>query len=63
MHNLLLPVLAAAACALCNGTAAFLQKVSAYKDQNADSLDVRLLWQLFQDKPYALGVGLDLAFL
>jgi len=55
-----LPLLAALACAVCNGTAAVLQKVSADKEKRAKSLDARLLWRLFQDLPYVVGVILDI---
>ncbi|MDB5176239.1 MAG: hypothetical protein JWM81_1097 [Candidatus Saccharibacteria bacterium] len=60
MHNYLIPVLAAFACALCNGVAAVLQKMSADKEKNGHSLDVRLLWRLLQDRPYIIGTTLDL---
>jgi drug/metabolite transporter (DMT)-like permease len=59
MPNALIPMLAAFACALCNGTAAVLQKISADKEKNVTSLDARLLWRLFQNVPYVAGVGLD----
>ena len=54
-------MLAAFACAICNGTAAVLQKISADKEKKVDSLDARLLTRLFRDKSYIIGVILDLA--
>ncbi len=59
MPNAFIPMLAAFACALCNGTAAVLQKISADKEKNVTSLDARLLWRLFQDMSYVSGIGLD----
>ena len=60
MDHYLLPLLAAFGCALSNGTAAILQKISADKEKNVESMDAKLLWRLFQDKPYIGGVALDL---
>ena len=60
MHQFLLPILAAFACALCNGTAAVLQKISADKEKKVSSMDAGLLWRLFQDKPYIAGITLDI---
>lgn len=60
MPNYSIPMLAALACAVCNGTAAVLQKISADKEKDVSSLDARLLWRLVQDKPYAGGVALDI---
>lgn len=60
MSSIILPVVAAFACAVCNGSAAVLQKISADKVQNVKSLDAGLLWRLFQNKPYIFGIGLDL---
>ena len=60
MSSVLLPVLAAVGCAICNGSAAVLQKIGADKVQNVKSLDARLLWRLFQNKAYAAGIILDL---
>lgn len=60
MHTYFLPMVAAFACALCNGTAAVLQKISADKEKPVNSLDAGLLWRLFQDRPYIGGVILDL---
>lgn len=60
MHNYLAPILAAFACAICNGSAAVLQKISADKEKTVRSLDARLLWRLFQDKPYIGGITLDI---
>ncbi len=59
MPNAFIPMLAAFACALCNGTAAVLQKISADKEKSVTSLDARLLWRLFQNAPYVSGIGLD----
>lgn len=60
MQSYLFPILAAGTCALCNGTAAVLQKISADKVKNVSSMDVRLLWRLSQNKLYIVGVGLDI---
>lgn len=60
VHYYVIPLLAALGCAVCNGTAAVLQKVSADKEKNVSNLDARLLWRLFQDKPYLIGIALDL---
>lgn len=59
MSTYLLALLAAFACALCNGIAAVLQKVSADKEKTVESLDAKLLWRLIQDKPYIIGTSLD----
>ena len=48
MSAITLPVIAAVACAICNGSAAVLQKLSADKVKNVKSLDAGLLWRLFQ---------------
>ncbi|HUD05689.1 MAG TPA: hypothetical protein VMR18_02085 [Candidatus Saccharimonadales bacterium] len=60
MRSSFIYISAAFACAACNGIAAVLQKISADKEKNVSSLDMRLLWRLFQKKPYILGVVLDL---
>ena len=60
MDTYVLSLFAAIACALCNGTTAVLQKISADKHKNVNTLDARLMWRLFQDKPYITGVLLDL---
>jgi len=60
MHYFILSLLAAFSCAICNGTAAVLQKISADKEKTVNSLDARLLLRLFQDKPYIGGIVLDL---
>jgi drug/metabolite transporter (DMT)-like permease len=60
MDTYLLAMVAAFACAICNGTAAVLQKVSADKQKNVSTLDVSLLWRLLQDTPYIVGIALDL---
>jgi len=60
MDTYLIAMIAAFGCALCNGIAAVLQKISADKEKIADSLDVRLLFKLLQDKPYIIGLFLDL---
>ena len=60
MPNYFIPILAAFACAVCNGTAAVLQKISADKEKKVDSLNVRLLARLFRDRPYIIGIVLDL---
>lgn len=61
MHDFALPLLSALACALCNGWAAILQKISADKEKKVYSLSVGLLMRLFQDLPYVGGVLLDMA--
>ena len=60
MNYYAFPVAAAVACAACNGAAAVLQKIGADKEKNVTNLDAGLLWRLFQNKPYAIGVGLDI---
>lgn len=60
MHNLALPIVAAIACAVCNGTAAVLQKISADTVKTARSLDAGLLWRLFQNRLYVFGIVLDI---
>ncbi|GAC1391067.1 MAG: hypothetical protein NVSMB46_02210 [Candidatus Saccharimonadales bacterium] len=60
MHLQVLPILAAAVCSLCNGSAAILQKISADKQQKVDSLNARFLIRLLQDVPYIVGVTLDI---
>ena len=60
MTSILLPVVAAVACALCNGSAAVLQKIAADKVQTVSSLDATLLWRLFKNKRYTAGIVLDL---
>jgi drug/metabolite transporter (DMT)-like permease len=60
MHPYIIPIIAAFACAVCNGTAAVMQKISADKEKNVSSLDIRLLWRLFQDLPYSAAIALDL---
>jgi drug/metabolite transporter (DMT)-like permease len=59
MHDFVLPLFAALACSICNGTAAVLQKVSADREEKTDSMDVGFLFNLFQDPPYIIGVVLD----
>lgn len=54
-----LSILAAAGCALCNGTAAILQKVSADKIKPATGVRVGLLWSLIHNWQYNVGVTLD----
>jgi hypothetical protein len=60
MHHYLFPLLAAFGCSMCNGTAAVLQKISADKEKNVQSLDTGFLLRLAQDKPYIVGVLLDI---
>ncbi len=60
MTSILLPVVAAVTCALCNGSAAVLQKIGADKVQTVSSLDATLLWRLFKNKRYTAGIVLDL---
>lgn len=51
--------LSAIGCALCNGTAVVLQKVSADKQTRATSLHAGLFFRLLQDWPFVIGIGLD----
>jgi hypothetical protein len=51
---------AAATCAICNGVAAILQKVSASKAKPAHSLNFGLMWQLVHDPLYSISIVLDL---
>lgn len=55
-----LALISAVGCALCNGTAAVLQKIGADKERNVKSLDAGLLLRLAQSGPYLLGVFLDI---
>ncbi len=55
-----LAILAVAACALCNGAAAILQKAGADRQRTATSLDARLLVRLARSTPYVAGLALDL---
>ncbi len=61
MHIPLLPMAAALTCAFCNGTAVVLQKLSADKQHNTHSLDVRFLLRLIKDVPYFFGIVLDIS--
>ncbi|MDL2341479.1 MAG: hypothetical protein QFB87_00155 [Patescibacteria group bacterium] len=60
MHLYILPLIAALLCAVCNGSAAVLQKISADKEKNVQSLDAGLLWRLAQNKTYLAGIVLDI---
>jgi drug/metabolite transporter (DMT)-like permease len=60
MNPYILPMSAAFACAMCNGAAAVLQKVSADKEEDVNSLDASFLWRLIKNKPYSAGILLDL---
>jgi drug/metabolite transporter (DMT)-like permease len=51
---------AAFGCAVCNGVAAILQKVSADREQKVTGLDAGLMVKLFQDVPYLAGIILDI---
>lgn len=53
-------LISAIGCALCNGTAAVLQKIGADKERNVKSLDAGLLIRLAQNGPYLGGVLLDI---
>lgn len=55
-----LAIVAALACALCNGAAAVLQKIGASRQRKATSLDAGMLVHLAHNGPYVLGVALDL---
>lgn len=50
---------AAAGCAICNGVAAVLQKISADRERAAATLELSLLWRLIHETPYAIGTALD----
>ncbi len=54
-----LALLAALGCAICNGVAAILEKVSADGQARAHSIQVGLLVRLLQQWPYVLGLVLD----
>jgi drug/metabolite transporter (DMT)-like permease len=60
MDRYMLSLFAAMGCALCSGTTAVLQKISADKEKNVGTLDVKLLLKLFKDIPYVIGIFLDL---
>lgn len=60
MHAYPLALTAAFACALCNGGAAVLQKISADKEKNVAYLDATLMLRLLQNKPYVIGILLDI---
>ena len=59
MTNTNLALAAAVACALCNGIAAIVQKVSADKARSIKGMDVAILARLFTELPYAAGLLLD----
>jgi drug/metabolite transporter (DMT)-like permease len=52
-------LLAAFGCALCNGTAAILQKMSVDKEDRIQSVEAGMLLHLLRDWPYLLGGILD----
>ncbi len=52
-------LLAAFACALCNGAAAVLQKVAADDERRETGVRLGFLWELAHNWPYMLGVCLD----
>lgn len=54
-----LAIAAAIACALCNGVAAVVQKVSADKAKSIKGMDIAILARLFTQLPYATGLILD----
>ena len=55
-----LSILAAFVCALCDGVAAVLQKVSVDKEPVAGSMSVSFLRRIFRDWPFLLGSALDI---
>ena len=55
-----LALLSAVGVALCNGTAAVLEKISADKHARVKSLPISLLAKLVSDWPYLVGILLDL---
>lgn len=59
MH-LYLALIAAFLCAICNGTAAVLEKIGADTKNISNSLNPNLIWQLKSNKPYIFGIVLDL---
>jgi drug/metabolite transporter (DMT)-like permease len=56
-----LSLAAAFGCAVCNGVAAILQKVSADREDNVKGLDAGLMLKLVKDLPYLIGVMLDVS--
>jgi len=54
-----LALFAALGCAICNGIAAILEKVSADTQERANAIRVGLLVRLLQQWPYVLGLALD----
>src|SRR5487761_1207014 len=58
--TLWLALLSAFGCALCNGIAAVLQKISADKETKIMSLHAGSLLRLLQDRPYVVGIILDI---
>jgi len=54
-----LALLAALGCAICNGVAAILEKVSADTQKRANAIQVGLLVRLLRQWPYLLGLALD----
>jgi drug/metabolite transporter (DMT)-like permease len=60
MTTTTLALISAVGCAVCNGSAAVLQKIGADKERNVKSLDAGLLLRLAQNGPYLGGVGLDI---
>ncbi|HKR81455.1 MAG TPA: hypothetical protein VJR27_00445 [Candidatus Saccharimonadales bacterium] len=54
-----LALLVALGCAVCNGVAAILEKISADKKARATSVRVDFLVQFLRDWPYLIGLALD----
>jgi drug/metabolite transporter (DMT)-like permease len=54
-----LAILAALGCAICNGIAAILEKVSADKKSRQTSIRIGFIVQLLRDWPYVVGLVLD----
>lgn len=54
-----LALLAALGCAVCNGVAAILEKISADKKSRQTSIRVSFVVQLLRDWPYVVGLALD----
>jgi|GEM_PF-593609 len=52
-------IAAALGCAICNGIASVLQKVSADKEKKVTSLHARLFIRLLHDLPYIAGLAID----
>jgi drug/metabolite transporter (DMT)-like permease len=52
-------IAAALGCAVCNGLAAVLQKISADRQEGVNSLSLHFIWRLLHDRPYLIGSLFD----